>query len=275
MTSEARRVVQRWLRYPRLRGSARPDGKITLLTVNYRSERDVLRLVSSFRRFVSSEWPIVIVQNSGFPLEWRVRGARVVSVGSNLHHGLGLDFGLRFVSTEYVLICDPDTMIVGDLWSELRPRLQRFGVAGIDISAPFYHPICLAFRTELWKESTVSMREDWSRGFDVGRALTPLLGGVQDGALLPRTRSAGPPIQSWRADRHHYVAEVYADVVTNTLGGTRAAEGPGAFGEEEGPYDEIVRIQQLWRDWADAYLVDRSTLDEFPSKAPTERTVRN
>lgn len=263
-TREARRVTGRLIsRTTRFRGRARRDDRLTLLTVNYGSRSDTERLVASFRRFVSKDWPVVVVQNSGWPWGWQIP-ARVVGIGRNLHHGLGLDFGMRFVSTEYTLICDPDSMIVGDLWTTIRPLLHQYGIAGIDFTAPYYHPICVVFRTEAWKMTSVSLREDWSRGFDVARALTPLFGGLNPSALLSRTRCAGPPIYSWEETRGHYVAEVYADVVSNTLGGTRAREGPSAFAPEEGAYGRIVSCQNAWRSWADAYLAGAATLDDFP-----------
>jgi hypothetical protein len=246
------------------RGRSKADGRVTLLTVNYNSREDVSRLVRSFRRFVSPAWPVVVVENGGPPRA--ISGASVVGLGFNLHHGLGLDFGLRFVSTEYALIIDPDSIIVGDLWSEMRWRVDAYGAASIDIGGPGYHPICMAFRTELWKSNRFSMQEDWSRGYDVGGHVTEQLGGLVEDAVLPRTRSAGPPIRSSRPGKRHFVGEVYAEVFSNTLGGSRAMAGSEAFGPEEGSFKFLVGYHARWRRWADAYIDGSASLDDFPAE---------
>jgi hypothetical protein len=178
---------------------------------------------------------------------------------------LGLEFGLRFVNTEYVVICDPDSVILSErFWPLLRDRVQHHGGASIDIGSPAYHPMCMAFRTELWKNSHVSMREDWATGRDVGEHITRLVGGIRDEALLARTRSAGPPIKSTRPGKYHYVGEVYAEAFSNTSGASRALEGAGAFGAEEGSFDDIVGYHERWRAWRDRYLEGSAGLDDFP-----------
>jgi hypothetical protein len=263
-TNFARRVVRRLIcRGPRFRGYARSDGQLTLLTVDYHCREDVCRLVKSFRRFVSPTWPVVVVANSGLPR--RLPGARVVGVGRNLLHGIGLDFGMRFVSSEYVLICDPDSIIVGDMWAQIKPRVDAYGIASIDNGAPWYHPICIAFRTETWKENPLSFQHNWERGFDVAGELTAHFGGLEERALLPRTRGAGPPLLSDRPGKFHHVAEVYADSFSNMIGGSRVLFGQEAFGNHEGDIRWIRGYQDRWRSWADAYLADEATLDGFPS----------
>ena len=47
----------------RFRGHSRRDGRITLLTVDYRLTDDAVRLAESFRRYVSGDWPMIAVQN--------------------------------------------------------------------------------------------------------------------------------------------------------------------------------------------------------------------
>jgi hypothetical protein len=176
-TREARRFAGRLIsRTTLLRGRARDDGR--LLTVNYRSDRDVERLLRSFS-------------------------------AATCNHGLGLDCGMRFVSTEYALICDPDAVIVGEplvgpeaAASGPRRRLYRHqrAVLSFDLYG-VSHPRCGSC-------NVVSLRQDWSRGFDVARALTPLFGGVMPAALLPPTRAAAGGIGSWRPDEVHCVAEI-------------------------------------------------------------------
>lgn len=264
-TNFAQKVVRRLIcRGPRLRGHARPDGRLTLLTVDFHCRKDVRRMVRSFRRNVSESWPVVVVANSGLPLP--MSGARVVGLGRNLLHGIGLDLGMRFVSTEYTLICDPDSLIVGDLWSLMKPLVDKYGAASIDGGWIWYHPICLAFRTETWKEHAWSFQHNWDRGYDVAGALTQHLGGLEEQALLKRTRGIGPLIECGRPDSGHKVVEVYAEVFSNTHGGSRIRDGRDGFREHEGTLEWIGEWQGRWRCWADAYMRGEATLADFPSE---------
>lgn len=262
-----RAVVARGLRHPRFRGGVRDDGRVTLLTVNYNSDEDVHRLLMSSRRFIDgsmSARPVVVANTRTHDAV--AAHARVVGLGTNLHHGLGLDFGLFFVRTEYTLICDPDSIILSErFWPEMRQRVDTHGAASIDIGSIHYHPICLAFRTETWKHNSFYMREDWANGCDVGGHLTHYVGGLRDEALLVRTRRAGPAIRSSRPGKHHYLGEVYEEVFSNTVGGSRAMTGPAAFGPEEGSYAYITDYQQRWRLWADRYVERLCGLEEFPT----------
>src|SRR5690349_18950114 len=108
-----RRLISRRTTF---RGGSPPrDGRITLLTVDYHVTEDVMRLVRSFRRFVDPQGRVVVVQNGEVAGNRRLRSmGNVIAVnrGFNVGHGLGLDWGMRQVSTQYTLICDPDAAIL-------------------------------------------------------------------------------------------------------------------------------------------------------------------
>jgi hypothetical protein len=277
-TRIVRALVRRALsRRVLVRGSSRSDGLPTLLVVNYRGADDTGRLIASWRRFVSDQWPVIVVENSGMPVRRRFPGStRVISLLVNLHHGLGLDLGLRFVSTEYTVICDPDSIIINEsFWPTMRALVDDHGAASIDLGTGCYHPICLAFRTETWKHNVVSMEQDWSRGWDVGAALTDLLGGTHEQALLPRTRGAGYAIPTQNNGRH-YIAEVYGDVFSNTFGASRIKVGDREFAPEEGSLDHFRDLHASWRRWADLCIDGGAALGDFermvgtPRSSPTE-----
>jgi hypothetical protein len=273
-TSErlARAYVRRWLsRQTRFRGRREADGRATLLTVNYHSTLDTRRLVRSFRRFVSSTWPVVVVENGG--LKARVGYPREAHGGErekvvwglpNLQHGLGLEVGLRHVTTEFVVICDPDSAIVSDrFWPAVHAIVQAEGICSIDNGATQYHPVMMSFPTALWKTTTLSMEQDWSRGFDAAGQITPVVGGLRPEALLPRTRHAGLAMPSATAGRHHYIGEVYDDVFSNTYSTTRAATAPGEllYGWTRA---DMLAYHDRWRMWVGALLDGVETLDGFP-----------
>jgi len=188
--------------------------------------------------------------------ELRRAGWTVAGLCSNLGHGLALDWGLRHVDTEYVLICDPDTVIVDAAFvDELMPRLQRYGVCGLVISDKpehqYYHPICTAFRTEFWKRSDWSMNVDWSRGWDAGTALTDYLGGVEVEAVLPLTR---------RSKVH---GALWANCFSNIYGASRARDTDDD--QLDGRPIELVRAyHHRWRAWADEVAAGSAGVDEFP-----------
>lgn len=255
-----------------LRGTSYRRALPTLLTVNYGSPRDTRRLIASWRRFVSPNWPVVVVENSGLPAKHHYPGSsRVVGLGFNVHHGLGLDLGLSFVQTAYAVICDPDSIVVSHaFWEVVRPLVDEFGAASIDLGTHFYHPICMAFKTSLWKQTAISMEQDWSRNLDVAGELTLLLGGVHQRALLTRSRGAGYAIAT-QNHGEHYIAEVYADIFSNTFGASRIQSGPQEFSDHEGSLSEFRRLHSLWRVWADGVVVGSASVSEFDTMVGTPK----
>jgi hypothetical protein len=106
------------------------------------------------------------------------------------------------------------------------------------------------------------MEADWSRDWDVGASLTDRLGGVVSAALLPRTRGAGYAIPTQNSG-HHYIAEVYGDVFSNTFGGSRIRVGAGEFASSEGPLEDFRKLHRRWRAWADLIVAGQATVDDF------------
>jgi glycosyltransferase involved in cell wall biosynthesis len=205
---------------------------------------------------------MIAVQNGARSNNGALRraGWKVVGFGRNLGHGLALDWGLRHVKTEFVLICDPDAVIVNSGFiGEVFPRLRHHGVCGLVISERAdhqrYHPICTAFRTALWKDGDWSMRADRSRrGWDVGTALTEQLGGVNSGAVLPMTRPS----------KVHGV--LWANGFSNIYGASRARDTRAD--ELDGRPIELVRAyHRRWREWAEEVAAGTAGADEFPVAA--------
>ena len=238
---------------------ANDDGKITLLTVNWRMTDDVLRLARSFHQFVDPDGQVVVVQNSRGRRKCRRAGLTNRGFGLNLYHGPALDWGMRSVVSEYVLICDPDCVIINERFvQEVRSRLADHGVAGVRISKfpqhAYYHPICLAFPTRLWKEGRWSLDADWNRTppNDAASALTHELGGLNPAALLPKTHS----------NAHAYV---YADCFSATFAGARVAEyDEGDVMDGHASVSDRIRYHALWRAWADRVVEGRASVEEFP-----------
>lgn len=250
---------------------ARPDGRLTLLTVDFHSTGAAAALVRSFRRFVSADWPVVVVQN-GSPAgnaELRQAGARVVGWGINLGHALGLDLGMRCVTTQYTLICDPDSAILSERFLRMvRDRLDAHRAASVDNGCRHYHPICLAFETALWKDSGISMLQNWTGEtvWDVGGAVTHALGGLREEALIPMTRCAGTPLPSSRGDKMHYYGEVYGDVFTNTYCLSRMKLQPNRQDFDGWSRGELEAFHDRWRGWVEGVVAGVKRVDDFPGQ---------
>jgi len=264
-----RRAISRRLIF---RGKpAAQDGRITLLSVDYRATADAVRLIRSFRRFVAPDGPVVVVQNgpSADNHLLRKEGAKVVGLRYNLGHGLGLDWGMRYVQTQYTLICDPDTAIIGAKFlEEVLPRVRRYGAAAVDNGCHFYHPICLCFETNLWKTRPFSFEHKWYSDpcWDVAGALTyEILGGLKQGALIPRTRSAGLPLPSSRAGTVHYYGDVFGDVFTNTYCVSRKVFEPDRQDFDGWSRAELDDYHAAWRQWVAAVTAGTATVADFPT----------
>ncbi|MDP8971023.1 MAG: hypothetical protein M3N52_11115, partial [Actinomycetota bacterium] len=128
----------------------------------------------------------------------------------------------------------------------------------------FYHPVCLGFRTALWKRSRFSFEERWP-DWDVAGALTEALGGLRDEALLPRTRSAGPAQRSTRAGKVHHYGEVYAEAFTNTYGMSRKVADPAKEDFEGWSRRELIAYHRRWQRWVADVIEGRATVTDFPA----------
>lgn len=247
-------------KHTRFRGPrATSDGRTTLLTVDYNAEPDVLRLIRSYRAFCPGQ-PVHVVANGARSGALRDASDVYRRAPANLHHGLGLDWGMRSVSTEWTLVCDPDSAIISP---DFLPKIRALadagkGVAGIESSHHIYHPICLLFRTEFWKGGGFSFKERWP-WFDVAGELTAIVGGRDPDALLKRTKVAGPRFPLFPI----YLLEVYEDVFTNTYVGARIRtdESDELLGL---PRDVILPVHDAWTTWVDGILAGTASAHELP-----------
>ncbi len=270
LSSVLRRLVSRRTTF---RGPpAAQDGRITLLTVDYHVTDDAIRLIHSFRKFVDQNGPVVVVQNAEWKQNNRLRAlgnVTTVNFGRNLGHGLGLDIGMRRVSTQYTLICDPDAAIVSSRFSEeVLSRVAKHGVASVDNGCAFHHPICLCFETRLWKTRPISFLECWHKppGWDVGGQLTyDVLGGLKPGGLMPRTRSAGPPLPSAREGMVHYYGEVFGDVFSNTYCVSRMKGEPDRQDFDGWSRSELTNYHEQWRGWVESIVRGAQSVEQFPT----------
>jgi len=265
MTAAIRRLIGRRLLF---RGKpANRDARITLLTVDWHSTENVIRLIRSFHKFVDPAGPVVVVQNGRRANNKSLRsfGARCVGFGVNINHGPGLDLGMRIVETEYTLICDPDSAIVGHGFrNEITGRIDRVGAAGVDNGAAFYHPVCIGLKTDTWKTKLFSFEAKWP-DWDVAGGLTHALGGLCEEGLIPRTRGAGPPLPSGRAGHVHFIGEVYGDVFTNTYCASRKIVDPTEVDFDGWPRQMVEDYHAAWESWVAAVLSDHARVEDFPA----------
>ncbi len=257
-------------RHARFRGDPPlGDSKLTLLTVNWHTQSMLSRLVRSFRVFGDSRYDVVVVDNSSrtAPADLQGLAAKRVTAGVNLGHGLGLDFGMRWVSTEYTLVCDPDTAVLSHcFFDQLWDRLDKYGVAAMDTGNPYYHPLGVAFRTEHWKRGGFSFLHRWPY-WDTGGELTHLLGGVIGGALVPKSRSFGPALPAMLGGGgHHFLGEVYGEAFASTYLAARLVAEPERQDFDGWPRGLAVSFHEAWLEWLDCLLGGTATVDDFPSE---------
>jgi hypothetical protein len=219
----------------------------------------MLRLIRSFRQFCPGQ-PVHVVENGAHSRAVRAAADQYVRTPGNLHHGLGLDWGMRSVRTEWTLVCDPDAAIIS---ADFLPKIHALaaagkGVAGIESSHNLYHPICLLFRTEFWKGGGFSFRERWP-WFDVAGELTAIVGGRDPDTLLKRTKVAGPRFPLFPI----YLIEMYEDVFTNTYVGARIRtdESDEWLGL---PRDVVRPVHEAWSSWVDDVLDGSASVYELP-----------
>jgi len=257
-------------RHTRWRGDCSNDGRFTLVTVNWNTTDEALNLVRSFRAFMDADESVVVVDNAPSCRthdEFGRLHARYVTAGVNLGHGLGLDFGMRFVRSEYALVCDPDTAILDSRFrAEVATRVEEHGVAAADTGNPMYHPLCVAFRTEHWKRGGFSFLHRWPY-WDTGGELTHLLGGVRCGALIPKTRSFGAPLPAaFGGGGVHYLGEVYGDVFSSTYLTARLVAEPDRQDFDGWSRTTATAFHRRWNDWVGSLLAGHATVDDFPAE---------
>jgi hypothetical protein len=260
-------------RHTRFRGSFQPDDRITLVTVTWNTNDFALRLVRSWRLFNPDPTaPVIVVDNAprrGTKTAFEALGARYLTAGVNLNHGPGLELGMRFVDTQYTLVADPDTAILsGEFFDAIRTRIGEHDVASVDTGTAYYHPLCVAFPTELWKYGGFSFQARWPF-WDVGGELTKLVGPVEQSALIPKRRSYGAPLDAALGGHDvHYLGEVYDDVFTSTYLAARLAAEPDRDDFDGWSRTDAVDFHERWGQWVDDVLAGRSAVDAFPASTP-------
>jgi hypothetical protein len=233
---------------------------MTLLTVDYRLTDDAVRLAESFRRYVSGDWPMIAVQNYDRSRNPALRraGYKVAGFGSNVGHGLGLEWGLQRVRTEYVLVCDPDSILLPGFADEALTRLRTHGICGVILSDAIehqrYHPVCLAFRMSLWHAGGWSMIGNWPQ-WDVAEQLTQRHG-LNRAALLPIVKATGKETGGGGV--------LWGNVASAVFGSSRLPDVPPG-GEMYGvDADRMKDYHRRWRAWADDVAAGTAGAEGFP-----------
>ena len=152
---------------------------VTIITVHYNTPVLLASLLASVRRWYP-DVPITVIDGSDqAPYRWaaivlgRRYGASVDTIGSNIHHGPGLDRGIRAAKTPLVLVMDSDVRftragVIERAVEALRP--DDFGVGGIqwvddtgwDVPAgqgtPYLHPRLALIRRAAYLEGPPAIK---------------------------------------------------------------------------------------------------------------------
>jgi hypothetical protein len=163
---------------------------------------------------------------------------------------------MRLVTTEYVLICDPDSVVVAPSARDvLRRHLELAGVAGFETGG-MYHPALVAFPTRLWKQQRFSFEGHYP-GPDVGAELTTALGGITEEGLLRCTQAA--PVDNYG------LGQLWEDSFSTMWGGTAVRLGRGLTKGYAGTDEEIADYHRRWNAWADEVAYGDGGPDGFPT----------
>jgi len=119
--------------------------KLNVIIVNYRTPQLVERCVRSIAEHgVAAMQDVIVVDNaSGEGIVDQLRAAlpdvRLIASETNGGFGAGINIGLEAVSSEYVLILNPDTYFLRNSTAQLLSLLDadsQIGIAGLDLVYP-------------------------------------------------------------------------------------------------------------------------------------------
>jgi len=146
---------------------------ITALTVNYNTPGLLKRLLVSFRKFY--DIPYVVIDGSDKSNYQKIKGfdemfnVQIHHFPHNIHHGPGMEYGIKQIKTDQILVLDSDIIVLDGGWiermqKELRPTsygigdIQRESMISkprlnprkfndpekkIKIEFPYLHPACM------------------------------------------------------------------------------------------------------------------------------------
>jgi glycosyltransferase involved in cell wall biosynthesis len=141
----------RWLaRLAIARGGVRPG--VTIVIVNWNSERFLRTAVHAVRRYSPSETRIIVVDNGSDDGSRAFLASRddvrTLRLPMNIGHEVAEDLGFLSARTEYVVSLDVDAFPLSDHWLDelLEPLARGDAVSGAHVRGGFVHPCCLAMR---------------------------------------------------------------------------------------------------------------------------------
>lgn len=132
---------------------------VTAITVNYKTLDLLKESITAFRKLYSSI-PLIVIDGSSYDesSNWlyefakKDKNTRVLFNNYNIHHGPGIDAGLRLVTTKYAFTFDTDTIIKDDILDSVFTyvslinkefysigTLHNVNNAGVDIMNPCHY----------------------------------------------------------------------------------------------------------------------------------------
>jgi len=134
---------------------------ITALSVNYNTPELLESLLISFRKFYPAS-PFLVIDGSDKAHYRRIKNfdrrfnVSIHHFDYNIHHGPGMAYGMKMITTPQILLLDSDIRIlrggfVEDLQSKLLPtsygigdvsNINRDGVSILETGVRYLHPAC-------------------------------------------------------------------------------------------------------------------------------------
>jgi len=166
---------------------------LTVLTVNYNTPELIKSLMYSFRQFYP-DVPYLIVDGSEEQYYEQIKeyankfNVSIHHFDYNIHHGPGMAYGMKIITTQQILLLDSDIRIIKggfieDLQSKLLP--DSYGIGGVSSVNPsgvnvddngikYLHPACALLNRKIALQYPLP---------------------IKHGAPMIKTMEALPPIQ--------------------------------------------------------------------------------
>lgn len=154
------------------------NNSVEIVTVHYQTEELLRRLILSYLKYIPEEVKLRVIDGGGLPPDGLLPGEGLINginvsveyMGYNIHHGPGMDHGIRTSDASAVLLLDTDLEIKcegliefllscipsGHPWLAIG-KTQYVDLTGRHLSddptlggIPYPHPSCLLVNTKLY-----------------------------------------------------------------------------------------------------------------------------
>jgi len=109
---------------------------ISIITVTYKSEKDIVRLIKSIKKFITSDYEIIVFDsdsqdNTPKILNEMFPEVQVIASEENLGYARGMNAGYSIAKGEYIAFMNPDMEVKNDIFKPLIDEIDSDNSIGI------------------------------------------------------------------------------------------------------------------------------------------------